>query len=241
MSNAYLGSPSSRIARFIKKRASPFDAEVKWIESTGTQYIEVGSIIGATSISIMVSTTEIPSSGATKFYGIGYNANFQDDFGVTVAGWGGSTSFPCTIGESILFEANSDGLFINGTQCSSSKYFINSVPIGKKVFLFCGSSGTRAYITSSGNYMAWRGRIASCVVMAGSIKLVDMIAVRFTNELGQPEGAMYDRVSHKLFRNMGTGNFIIGRDVNPISARSYINDGLIAMWDGIENSGWGRP
>lgn len=50
---------------------------------------------------------------------------------------------------------------------------------------------------------------------------------------------MYDKVSGQLFRNQGTGSFVVGRDINPVSARSYVNDGLIAMWDGIENAGWG--
>lgn len=40
----------------------------------------------------------------------------------------------------------------------------------------------------------------------------DSIAVRFTNELGETEGAMYDRVSGQLYRNAGTGAFIIGPD-----------------------------
>ena len=41
----------------------------------------------------------------------------------------------------------------------------------------------------------------------------DFIPVRFTNELGQSEGAMYDKVSRQLFRNAGTGQFVIGPDV----------------------------
>lgn len=41
---------------------------------------------------------------------------------------------------------------------------------------------------------------------------VDMIPVRFTNENGISEGAMYDRVSGQLFRNAGTGAFVIGPD-----------------------------
>ena len=39
-----------------------------------------------------------------------------------------------------------------------------------------------------------------------------MLPVRFTNESGVLEGAMYDRVSGQLFRNAGTGAFIIGPD-----------------------------
>ena len=44
-------------------------------------------------------------------------------------------------------------------------------------------------------------------------KLVrDLIPVRFTNENGESEGAMYDKVSGQLYRNAGTGAFIIGPD-----------------------------
>ena len=40
----------------------------------------------------------------------------------------------------------------------------------------------------------------------------DLQPVRFTNEQGVSEGAMYDRVSGELFRNQGTGTFVIGPD-----------------------------
>ena len=63
---------------------------------------------------------------------------------------------------------------------------------------------------------------------------------------------MYDRVSRKLFRNAGTGSFTIGPDVaTPVmglhffksqikTAKDYVQNGLIAMWDGIENVGYGQ-
>lgn len=41
----------------------------------------------------------------------------------------------------------------------------------------------------------------------------DFQPVRFTNELGQSDGAMYDKVSGQLFRNAGTGSFLFGDDV----------------------------
>lgn len=43
--------------------------------------------------------------------------------------------------------------------------------------------------------------------------LVDMVPVRFTNENGQKEGAMFDVVSNQLFRNMGSGTLTIGPDI----------------------------
>lgn len=42
--------------------------------------------------------------------------------------------------------------------------------------------------------------------------MFDAIPVRFTNENGVSEGAMYDRVSGQLFSNAGTGEFIVGPD-----------------------------
>lgn len=44
------------------------------------------------------------------------------------------------------------------------------------------------------------------------VALIDLIPVRFLNENGQQEGAMYDKVSKQLFRNKGTGSFTIGPD-----------------------------
>ena len=48
---------------------------------------------------------------------------------------------------------------------------------------------------------------------------------------------MYDKVSGRLFGNAGTGAFIIGPD--KYTARDYVQDGLVAMWDAIDNVGLG--
>ena len=42
--------------------------------------------------------------------------------------------------------------------------------------------------------------------------ILDLIPVRFTNEFGNQEGAMYDQISGKIFRNQGSGSFAIGPD-----------------------------
>lgn len=43
--------------------------------------------------------------------------------------------------------------------------------------------------------------------------ILDLIPVRFTNADSISEGAMYDLVSGELFRNQGTGSFLIGPDI----------------------------
>lgn len=66
--------------------------------------------------------------------------------------------------------------------------------------------------TSSGaNYKA-KARVYECKIYDKDVLVRDFIPVRFTNELGQSEGAMYDRVSGQLFRNQGTGAFGYGND-----------------------------
>jgi hypothetical protein len=55
--------------------------------------------------------------------------------------------------------------------------------------------------------------LASAKFSVGSQIVRDMIPVRFTNELGQTEGAMFDKVSGQLFRNQGTGAFSWGNDI----------------------------
>lgn len=99
-----------------------------------------------------------------------------------------------------------------------------------------------------------RMRLYSLKIYSNGVLVRDFIPVRFTNEQGQSEGAMYDRVTRRLFRNSGTGEFIVGPDVAkpimalhfyqstppPITALNYERNGLIAMWDGIENAGWGK-
>ena len=58
-------------------------------------------------------------------------------------------------------------------------------------------------------------KVKSIQIKQGGVTVRNFIPVRFTNEFGQTEGAMYDRVSGQLFRNQGTGSFVIG----PVKAR----------------------
>lgn len=44
-------------------------------------------------------------------------------------------------------------------------------------------------------------RIHSFKVIDNGIAIIDLIPVRFMNDQGQTEGAMFDRVSGKLFKN----------------------------------------
>jgi len=56
------------------------------------------------------------------------------------------------------------------------------------------------------------GRIGFFQIFHNGILLRDFLPVKFSNEQGVSEGAMYDCVSGQLFRNAGTGAFVVGPD-----------------------------
>ncbi len=60
--------------------------------------------------------------------------------------------------------------------------------------------------------ITWGSRIYWVNIQCGD-KELDLVPVRFTNEEGISEGALYDYISGKLFRNAGLGSFIIGPDL----------------------------
>ena len=92
------------------------------------------------------------------------------------------------------------------------------------VNISCGSFSSSANIkniTDSGRFILLWNRANNSLAKTRLVKVVfsvdntilgSFIPVRFTNEDGVSEGAMYDKVSGQLFRNAGTGAFVIGPD-----------------------------
>lgn len=230
--------------RLATVRKLPYDAEIEFLESTGTQWIDTG-INYFPDFEIVCKLSEsVPNK--TIGNGISYCLQRQSS---QFPNWQFSSgnnnnynsSIPITEKHTIAWKENkvyTDGIFLTSFQ--KSKNF------GNNCCLFAVSS------TST-----W-----PCIIYHVSLYddyntlIRDYIPVRFTNELGQSEGAMYDKVSGQLFRNQGSGEFVMGPDVAPApyvvtyrklfvsvtpppTARDYISDGLIALWDGIENAGWG--
>jgi len=62
------------------------------------------------------------------------------------------------------------------------------------------------------NYSAAKQLLMEASFEVNGVTAWDAYSVRFTNEMGQAEGAMYDRVSGQLFRNAGKGAFTVGPD-----------------------------
>lgn len=221
----------------------PYDAEVEYLESTGKQWIDTG-VIPNNNIGFVIDFAYVGNGGTYgRVWGTqkdGYsgaitirrqNANSGDIHTYNTNGRGGEIG--------IAFDNYKHSFSINNPAGTVSA---DSTTITRGVTLSNGMTST-CWLFGNNNVSSQLGKLRiygyKCIDHVSGKELQDMIPVRFANELGNAEGAMYDRVSKQLFRNQGTGAFLYGRDINPISARSYVNDGLVAMWDGIENAGWG--
>lgn len=236
----------------------PYDAEVEYLESTGTQYIDTGLPISqgyrfVSNVAFVGKATTSASRGNFLWYvQSGFNT-FQCSENLITPLL--SSQMPTIDTSGNVFYEIEQRAFAGDKSAA-----VDGVVYATLTSSTIVSVQNWNYLLFAGVTAASGGRIlkygyAKCRNFAmydsNNRALIDLIPVRFTNELGQSEGAMYDRVSRKLFRNAGTGSFTIGPDVaTPVmglhfmklpkkTAKNYVQDGLIAMWDGIENAGWG--
>ena len=188
----------------------PYDAEVKWLESTGTQWIDSG--VESTSdvgfrIDCMISNAPIPET-----YPVVIGSQYSDyshwisiwseDYEVRAGTEQSNLSIPFStrVIVNVNFENSKEVSIVNGSRTPISTH---SIPA--KIGLFCAGD-------ENGFSTPGASRIYAVQITNGDVLVRDMIPVRFTNEQGQSEGAMYDKVSGQLFKNQGTGKFLVGAD-----------------------------
>lgn len=187
----------------------PYDAEVEYLQSTGTQYIDTGiSLYNRHILSIYYDYA--PAE-------VNYNYNNIWSTGTAV---------------SLLFESWIDKTSHLFVRCWYMKKDLGTVAIGERLRILAEGDGSTfrtyrngALITSSsmsgtananvrtpvmlfrGN--SWgKGKLYSVKITIENETVCDYIPVRIGNV-----GYMYDRVNRKLFGNAGTGTFVVGPDV----------------------------
>ena len=183
--------------------SKPYDAEVEYLQSTGTQWIDTGVYMnGLDSVEIKIRRTSavdcgvfgsrvgytnnqymlrVESNGLFDFY---YNNNSAVEY------------WSLALDADYSIEVGNGKIFINGSN-------VKTYPDGSFALV------NKCHVFKANQYPSlFRGRIYYFRID----EKIDLIPVRFTNEQGGSEGAMFDRVSGQLFRNQGTGDFVIGPD-----------------------------
>lgn len=217
----------------------PYDVEIEYLQSSGTQYINTGVNIATTDDIIVTYYNVTPMSSSGRFLQ-GFNAN-------AYAYWGVKNGYYEYNGSLSNIAIGKNDTFVYTRRKSSGQNYV-SFSVNGNVFAETTSAQNSTGELQLFNLLGIFGgpwKMGRIVVNHNGVVVRDFIPV----SVGQV-GYMYDRVSKKLFGNQGTGNFILGPDVaKPVmgiwkyrdiySASGYIRNGLVAIWDGIENAGWG--
>ena len=211
--------------QFFERRGAPtpplpYDAEVEYLESTGTQYIDTG-LYGRDGLRAKCSFAADVYNAANPFPFCARRGPNQFGCGIRIVS--NVPKFYAGMMRAVSDIADADGGWhgIEIVTVSYDKYVVfdgvsvatsataNSYETQNNVVLFAHANATIGASPNCGS-----GRIGSFSLYDETAQtlLLDYIPVRFTNEQGVSEGAMYDRVSGQLFRNAGTGAFTIGPD-----------------------------
>lgn len=195
---------ASTVTELLRRRfggkSLPYDAEVEYLESDGSQYINSG-LIGGNDVGLYVRILKLntqdrqiigsrDSSGNTRFF-----------IGNAYIGWGAyyGIGSPTTgiVDEWELNYLNSRKFAKNGDTVIQlgDLGFTPTFPI----FIFA--------FNYAGNAQGWAGRIYAAKISRGTTIVMDLIPVRVGTT-----GYMYDKVSGQLFGNAGSGDFILGND-----------------------------
>lgn len=208
-----------------KGNALPYDAEIEYLQFTGTQYINIGYCQTSRNMEIRIRmqwtgdtanqfesffgymtdlSTVVPRSGFHKYQG-------KWMFGTN------TTQFTSSIDSSVhdFFisgdaSANQENLYtltdLLGTATTTSTGIAtNTMPY----FIGCRNRNGSVDNYANLRLMSFRLIVFDSGNHASIIHEMNIIPVR----VGQV-GYLYDKISGELFGNAGTGNFILGNDKN---------------------------
>ena len=208
------GSLGGRL-HFSDGQDKPFDSQVEYLESTGTQWLDTGVYV----TSDCLFDFEVAKTRSK------YNCIF---FGTRNSGDSASNNLQCYLNAndtSQMVDFAKITLFTTST-LSSSNWTSGVFPKINQMYEFVGAYcvPTMQQATQTMPLFAFKNintfNTANCACRIGRWRMYtryevisDLYPVRFTNQNGEAEGAMYDAVTGRLLCNLGTGAFVIGRDV----------------------------
>lgn len=195
----------------------PYDAEIEYLQSSGTQYIDT-EIVLTKNYSISIDLAFMQGTDGTSAVGLGALSN-NDQFSTPIAinstgrqytQVGGYNSYAYLyasgqIGTTLVHytcTGNGSTQYLSDGNNTVSKAFSGSLST-LSMFLFARHRTN----TVAGNYA--KARIGAVSITLNGVLVRDFIPVRVDTT-----GYMYDKVSGKLFGNNGSGSFTLGPDVN---------------------------
>lgn len=193
-------------------KSLPYDAQVEYLQSSGTQYIDTGILPN--------NTTKVELKGVFKYSAA--TTRFGSRAGST------SLQFDIITGIDNTIRIDFGTGTYDNSQWTIGKKVVNTIVIDatskKATAEYGGSTVTHTYgssfpsqssypltlfaFNSAGTILCASDMIVSSFrCWKSSVLIMDMIPVRIGTT-----GYLYDKVSGQLFGNAGTGSFILGPD-----------------------------
>ena len=200
-------------------RKLPYDAEIEYLESTGTQWIDSGVPYDHT-VECEMDFAKTANTASSYIFGIYYGPGDTSTVRLWAPFWSSNRFYPhfytttttsCTAylanGVRHTIKANATTFTFDSTTISvTSSTFDPTIDVN--IFISARNVYSPVlYPNVHINITAWR--IFSFKIWKSGVLVRDFIPVRKGSV-----GYMYDRVSGKLFGNQGTDNFILGPDKN---------------------------
>jgi hypothetical protein len=207
------------------KNTIPFDAEIEYLESSGTQYINTG-VVFSFNDDLSISGSIVNLSNNRSIIIGNYDANqvacLNIEFGgtsnnkarqfrcyttkkgsPTVERWLNARPLNTLIDFSFTYTKQGDAVYVSDGVNSATFSLVSGqiTPTSRALAMFLDYRPNNAVI-------AYGIRIYSLKIWKDGVLVRDYIAVRKDGV-----GYMYDRVSGQLFGNAGTGSFVLGPDL----------------------------
>lgn len=188
---------------FGSDKLRTYDAEVEYIESTGTQYINTW-FTNTLNTEFVIDFQLTDSTGDRKIIGQGGKL-----------GLGQISSCWRTIGTTWYQTDIPTDTNRHIARTDRGKYYLDSTLLADRAaYNASGTSPMLLFAASLQDSVMPDGNTAimklySCQIYDNGVLVRDYIPVR----VGQV-GYLYDKISKELFSNEGTGDFIIGNDIN---------------------------
>lgn len=179
-----------------------YDAEIEYIESSGTQYIDtLQNLQTACSTYIKMSITKAISSNAMIFGAFMDGANTVTPKAQLYINSSQNWTYSRT--ENIAVSGITQDTAVSLNTIYELTVTTQSQTNDLKAYLFARNNNGNEFLPIDGM------RLYGCTMTKDNVLVRDFIPVR----VGQV-GYLYDRVSGELFGNAGSGNFILGNDKN---------------------------
>ena len=192
----------------------PYDAEIEYLQSTNSQYIDTG-YVPTLNTKAVVDFEVAASSVSNKngFFGsrkdllrfscTSFTNGSKFAFAMTYNSWP-STTFAINANTRYMCSAENGKYSLNGTEYTTP--VLGSFSTTENFLLFIVKTSTNQLVFNTLNYTAQR--VYSCKIYESGVLRKDLIPVRVGTT-----GYMFDRITHTLYGNVGKGDFILGNDL----------------------------